>query len=67
MSSLLWVTKNYQNLQEKYAGKWILICEENVIASVDTFEVAVKEYKKYHNQGKMCEIIKIEKWGCCIL
>ena len=51
---------------EKYKGKWIILCDEHVIASGETIKEVIKEAEKKHPQRKLL-LARVPEEGTMIL
>jgi arabinogalactan endo-1,4-beta-galactosidase len=58
MGNLVWLQKNYNHLKKKYDSKWIVVHNEKVVESGDTFEDILPSTKKYAPSSIMVEYIQ---------
>ncbi len=55
-----WTSRHYNELIEKYAGKWVLIKDKTVIFADRQFELVYKKSKEVCSSPEECVIRRID-------
>jgi len=61
MKNIEWLRKNYRRLKKEYDKKWVLICNQKIVDSKDTFDQILPTVRKYKSDSAILEFIQSEE------